>query len=171
MEIRHLGDRADVREMVAAHGLAWREAYDGVVPDEVLQSVTVDPDAAELERWWDHYRPHRDRLLVATVDGTVRGYAFFRWGEETKEFADSGEAGLKEIYVHPDFWGHGIGTALLDRGIELLPDECTALKLEVLADNEVGRGFYETRGFERVGSTTDDIGGETLDLAIYALDL
>jgi len=44
---------------------------------------------------------------VGTVDGVVRGYCYFRWGEETKSFVGENEAGLTGLYVEPDYWGKG----------------------------------------------------------------
>lgn len=170
MEVRPIEDREDVREMTEAHGEAWRAAYEGIVPDEILAGMTVDPDEGELDRRYEHYAGH-EGVLVAEVEGLVRGYAFVRWGEDTKAFVGPDEAGLKEIYVHPDWWGEGIGTVLLEAGIDLLSGDVTALRLEVLADNEVGRRFYEARGFERTGTTETDLGETTLEAVIYTLEL
>jgi len=170
MEIRHLDDREDVRELARAHGLAWRRAYDGILPNDAIEEVPVELEGDGLERWYEHYAAHDDRVLVADVDGTVRGYAFFRW-EETKPFVGPDEAGLKEIYVHPDYWGQGIGSVLLERGLELLPPDVEALKLEVLAGNDLGRSFYEARGFERVGTSSTEVGTTTVEEAIYSLEL
>lgn len=156
--------------MAESHGRAWQAAYAGIVPVDVLEGMTVDPSPEEVEEWYEHYVPDQDRVLVADLDGRVRGYAYFRW-DDTKEFVGPEEAGLKEIYVHPDHWGDGIGTALLERGLNLLPEDATALKLEVLAANDRGRGFYEARGFKRVGTSETQIGDQALEAAIYALDL
>ncbi|ELY65776.1 N-acetyltransferase GCN5 [Natronococcus jeotgali DSM 18795] len=61
--------------------------------------------------------------------------------------------------------------AEIERGIEALPAEIERLRLETLAGNEVGRRFYEARGFERDGSSTFEIGTETYPTAIYVRDL
>lgn len=165
MEIRHLADRRDIPGLVESHGRAWRVAYDGIVPDAVLAGMTVDPTPDEIDRWHDRFAVDHDRILVAVLDGTVRGYAFVRWGEDTKPFVGPDEAGLKAIYVHPDHWGGGIGTTLLERGLALLPSTVTSIKLEMLDGNDVGAGFYESRGFERIGTGETDMAGGTLPTA------
>ncbi|WP_341850627.1 GNAT family N-acetyltransferase [Natronococcus wangiae] len=88
----------------------------------MLAGFDSDPSEERLRERTDRLRDDRDGIFLAGIDGTVRGYSYFRWGEETKSFVGEDEAGLKEIYVDPDYWGEGIGTALLERGLDGLPD-------------------------------------------------
>ncbi len=101
------------------------------------------------------------RFLVAVVqeddgDETVLGFA-----SAAREWADETE--LFTLYVDPDHWGEGTGTALLealeswaaDRGAERLV--CSAL-----AGNTVAVAFLESRGFERVREVEAEVGGETV---------
>jgi len=92
-------------------------------------------------------------------------------GGGTKEFVGPKEAGLKEIYVDPEVWGQGVGTALLERGLEVLPEHVEAVTLEMLAGNDVGAGFYEARGFEKTGASEAEIGDATYRTVIYSLEL
>lgn len=171
MNVRRLEDQADVRGLIRVHGLAWQKAYDGLLPDEILQQQSVDPSDEEVQHWSERLRQNRDGVLIATdTDETVRGFADVRWSEnETKEFVGQGEAELKAIYVEPDCWGQGIGTALLERCLELFPDGVDTLRLEMLSDNETGREFYEARGFERTGTSEHEIGDESYPTDIYTL--
>lgn len=158
MEVRSPDTDEEVRGAIRAHGLAWREAYEGIVSEDVLAAMTVDASAEDVREWTDRIDEDRGRFLVA-VDENVLGYAYVRWGE-TKAFVGDEEAGLKEIYVHPAHWGEGVGTALLDAGIGCLPGDVAALKLEVLAENVRARAFYEARGFDRVGEDVIEMAGE-----------
>ena len=50
----------------------------------------------------------------------------------------------------PEYWNEGIGSRLLDRTTEdLVETGVERLRLGVLAANDVGVSFYESRGFER----------------------
>lgn len=174
MEVRHFDGRDEVRKMIRIDALAWREAYDDFLPDEILEAQPVRPTEDDVDRWLDGgLRENREGILVAvTGDGEVRGYADFRWGKEkTKDFVDPAEAGLKAIHVHPNHWGEGIGTALLERGIEILPDSVEALRLEMFAENDIARPFYEARGFEETDSGEYEIAGESYPTAIYTRQL
>jgi ribosomal protein S18 acetylase RimI-like enzyme len=171
MEIRHIEERTDVRGLVRAHGLAWQEAYDGILPDDILQEVTVDPSEEELDQWEEGLAENREGVLVA-VEDDVCGFLDMRWGDaDSKAFVGENEAGLKAIYVHPDYWGDGVGTALLERGLDLLPESIQAIRLDVFADNEDARAFYESRGFEQTGTDDHEIAGESYPVALYTLEL
>ncbi|WP_435151830.1 GNAT family N-acetyltransferase [Haladaptatus sp. DFWS20] len=64
---------------------------------------------------------------------------------------------LLRIYVVSDEWGSGLGSRLLARVEERLRTRgAQRLRLSVFADNEVGVGFYESRGFERVDEREAD---------------
>jgi ribosomal protein S18 acetylase RimI-like enzyme len=175
MEVRPLGDEADVREVTVAHGRAWRAAYEGLLPPSLIDRVAVDDPSdervrSEYERLGDY---GEGRVFVAEDEaGTVRGYSVFRWGEnETKDSVREGEAELKELYVDPDRWGEGYGTALLEAGLRRLPDDVDSIALETLEGNEVAARFYEARGFEPDGTTSFEIDGERYPTRVYRRSL
>jgi len=161
MEIRPLEGDADVEGLIRTRGRAWREAYDEILPDAVLAEITVDPTPEDVADWNERLGGDRRALFVAVVDGTVRGFVDVCWDDErTKPFVGPDEAGLKGIYVDPEWWGEGIGSALLGRAIDALPSELDAVRLEAFADNAIGAGFYASRGFERTGTSAIDVAGE-----------
>lgn len=168
MQIRHIEGRSDVRGLIEAHGRAWRVAYEDILPAEALAAVTVEPDDDDIDQWMDGITENRGGVLVAVEDDSVLGFLDMRWGDvETKPFVGENEAGLKAIYVHPDHWGDGVGSALLERGVALLPDRVSAIRLDVFADNERAREFYEFHGFEQTGRDDHEVAGESYPAAIY----
>ncbi len=178
MNIRPPKGDADVSGIIRVHGLGWREAYEGILPESVLRAQTVDPTVADVERWADGLGGERAAVLVAVDDEwgsgaeAVGGFIDVRWGDgNTKSFVGENEAGLRAIYVDPERWGEGIGTALLDRACETLPDRIDAVRLEALSDNEIGRRFYEARGFDHTDTADREIAGEAYRTAIYTLRL
>ncbi|MES3160040.1 MAG: GNAT family N-acetyltransferase [Halorubrum sp.] len=169
MEVRRPETDEEVRALIRAHGLSWREAYDDILPEAVRNEMTVDPTPEEVERWAAELDGDDAAVFIAVVEGTVRGFVDMRWGtENTKPFVGPDEADMKAIYVHPDWWGEGLGTALLNHGLDALPDRIEVVRLEAFADNDVGARFYEARGFDRVGTDDTEIAGETYPTAIYA---
>ena len=169
MEIRQYEGREDARGGARTHALAWRAAYDGLLPDDVLDAQEPSSDERAVERWHGRLAANRRGTFVAVADGTVRGFADVRWGDAgTKDFVGEGEADLKAIYVDPDYWGEGVGTALVERALDALPDSVEALRLEVLEGNAVGRRFYEARGFERTGTASHEVGDESYPTAVYS---
>jgi ribosomal protein S18 acetylase RimI-like enzyme len=93
--------------------------------------------------------------FVAERDRAVVGYAS---GSPSDEDA---VAFLGAIYVDPDRWGDGIGTALLEefetywgrRGYE-------AVRLFVLSGNDVGGSFYRRHGYVPVDERETELFGK-----------
>jgi GNAT superfamily N-acetyltransferase len=55
---------------------------------------------------------------------------------------------LKILAVHPKFQRHGVGGALIDRGLKYAQKRGEKVYLEA---SEVGRGLYLKKGFRDVG--------------------
>lgn len=83
-------------------------------------------------------------VLLATHDGMPIGLATAQ--------PDGAEVILYGLYVHPDWQGKGIGSALLDAVIAGHP-EAKAIRLEVLKDNAAAIAWYQAKGFESYGGT------------------
>jgi GNAT superfamily N-acetyltransferase len=61
---------------------------------------------------------------------------------------------LRQLYVVPEHWGTGVGSALLERGLERMRERgATRAKLWTLEDNARGRRFYEARGWTLTDET------------------
>ena len=177
MEIRRYRGREDARGVARVNAVAWREAYGGIVPAALLADLDPSPTGDALDRWHSALAANERGVFLAIDDtgghvpgeGGVIGFADVRWGEAgTKPFVGENGAGLKSIYVDPERQGEGVGSALLDRGVEALPDRIDVLRLEVLAANDGARGFYEAHGFERTGDATHDIDGQSYPTAVYS---
>ena len=168
MEIRRPTDETDIEELIRVHGLAWRAAYDDILPESVLDEVTVEPTRGEVREWADRFDGEDGAVFVAVDGGVVCGFVDVRWGDEnTKPFVGTDEAGVKAIYVHPDRWGEGVGTALLDHGVGALPEDIEAVRLDAFADNDRGARFYKARGFDRTDTRSFEIAGTEYPLDVW----
>jgi putative acetyltransferase len=92
--------------------------------------------------------PARSWPLVAEVDGKVVGNAGLSMEEHNR--AHAGHIGMM---VDTAYQGMGVGSALLEAGIDLAENwlGLTRLQLEVYPDNGPAIQLYEKHGFEREG--------------------
>jgi len=136
---------------------AWRAAYGDIVAEATIE--------AAIDSWYDvaGLRESVDRadarFLVAERGGEVVGFGQALVAEPT---ARAG-AELARLYVHPDHWDEGVGSALLARLEDWLRERgVDRVRLAVLADNDAANAFYESRGYRRVETRRMDLQGEAV---------
>lgn len=153
------GDAPAVARVARA---AWHAAY-----DDIIGPAAVD---SQVEEWYAEADLRRSisgdgPFYVAVENDAVVGFA---QGVVT----DEGEAWLPRIYVAPEHWGSGHGSALLERVAGDLADrDPERLQLVVLADNDVGRFFYEGHGFSVEERRTGEIGGVECEELVFSAPL
>jgi ribosomal protein S18 acetylase RimI-like enzyme len=64
-----------------------------------------------------------------------------------------------------------VGSALLDAVVDRLPDEVAVVSLDVVASNDLARGFYEDRGFRPVADGTYEVDDVAYPTERYARTL
>jgi ribosomal protein S18 acetylase RimI-like enzyme len=83
-----------------------------------------------------------------------------------------GNVVVGRIYALPDYWGEGVGTVMLGRvARQFAAAGYERISAVVLADNEVGRAFYDARAFEEVDRRTTTFGDEQHDEVVVAADI
>jgi ribosomal protein S18 acetylase RimI-like enzyme len=135
--------QADCETIAQLHVLAWQKGYRGLLPDEVLDTLSVQEWAQKRRERFGNDGPRR--TLVAELDGVVVG--FVRFGPDRHE-EQLGE--IQAIYVHPDYWGTGAGDALLREALENLPQQ--EIHLWMLEGNERAQRFYARYGLHPNGT-------------------
>ncbi|MDF1705275.1 MAG: GNAT family N-acetyltransferase [Aeromicrobium sp.] len=105
-------------------------------------------------------------VLVAEVDGDLRGYALAKLGrpddpDVLAAVPDGPWCELSKLYVHPDAHGSGLARALLD-AVESTARDASAvtLWLGVNALNARANAFYAKQGLEVVGPRRFVVGGQ-----------
>lgn len=145
------GTAEDARAIQQVAREAWHAAYDAVLGADMVEE--------KVDSWYDPERlitdditPPERSIFVATIEGCLVGFI-----EAVPDPVDEELAHLYRIYVAPDYWGQGIGSALLAHIETLLDDRgFDRLELSVMAENDVGVSFYEDRGFQCTETTYND---------------
>ena len=138
-------DDADGIAQVQLRG--WQIGYKGLIPDAYLQSRKIDD---LTEHWLTMLDESPTTFLVADVNGALVGFA----GYDTNGDGLGDNVGeLHGLYVEPDCWGRGIGSALIDEVHRGLDDRFAEAILWTLEADERTRRFYEHRGWSADGAT------------------
>lgn len=148
----------DATALADLHVRSWQVGYAGLIDDELLASLDV---AERTERW-------RGRLiadsgastLVAVQGGQVAGFVSvgpYRPDDETVDGSPAAplppEVGeLRSLYVDPEIWGGGVGSALLRAARAVLARDYQAAVLWVLDGNARACRVYEADGWRADGA-------------------
>lgn len=71
-------------------------------------------------------------------------------------FSGVADQRLEMLFIHPDYFGQGIGKKLLENSIT----EFAVTQVDVNEDNPQALGFYEKQGFKVVGRSEKDPSGK-----------
>jgi L-amino acid N-acyltransferase YncA len=150
-------DEGDAGGIAEVHVRAWQVAYRGLVEDRILDGLSLDG----AERNWRRLVTERgSTTLVAGREGRVEGFCAVAKPSRDRD-ATEGTAEVSAIYVAPDSWRSGVGSALLDAALGGLREEgWDEVTLWVFADNDQARSFYARHGFEPDGAerTNETVG-------------
>ena len=148
----------DARGIATVHVRGWQIGFVDYIPAQYLAALDVDERSA---RWQAMLADEADSsIYVAEEEGQVVGWADCG---PNRDYLDSAIGEVYGIYVDPDTWDRGIGTALLTTLDErLVEGGYSAAILWTLADNERTRGFYDRRGWRIDGATNEHASGAGL---------
>jgi len=130
--------------MARVHVDGWKTAYRGIVPDAVLEPLTVELDLAG--GFGNSLRQHRAgaaEFVVTEESGEVVGYAFVAPNRDP----DPRHAGeLEAIYVLSSRRGRGAGRALVRAAAAHLLDRGLGSMVVWVLEANPYRRFYERLG-------------------------
>ena len=128
---------------------SWRAAYRGLMPQPVLDSLSVEQRAG----FWEKLLSDEHRTVVADSQAGPIGFC-------SVIPARDGAARVAEIaaiYVLPGHWRQGAGRALCAAAFEsAASDGFSAIILWVLANNTRALSFYTAQGFVRDGREREE---------------
>jgi RimJ/RimL family protein N-acetyltransferase len=141
---------------------------------DVRQWLIIDVgDDFEIEfqgyrQFFNQLKENRDaEVLVAKYDGRIAGFlVLWRLEKFMEHVASVG------ISVHPDSWGKGVATSLMESAIKLAREKgFKRLEIETLAENKGMRRTAEKMGFKYEGVRVNRIlkSGAYHDEVLYYL--
>lgn len=138
----------DCDGIAEVHVRSWQAAYRGLMPQEVLDALSVE-DRADGWRSILSDPARTARTLVVERDGIVLGWAGFG---DAREDDAPGTAELWGLYALPEVWSSGVGHLL----ISAVEQDFThaghdTAYLWVLEGNDRAARFYERHGWAADG--------------------
>jgi ribosomal protein S18 acetylase RimI-like enzyme len=136
-----VGRPEDATRLAKVFVAAWRSAYPGVVPDEILGGLDEQQTATWLRTLLSSSRS--TTAVAESDDGEVLGFS--RYGEDPD---NPGSGHIFSLYVAPSVSRRGLGRRLLAHALDDLErSRPGSLTLWVFEENAAARRFYSAFGF------------------------
>lgn len=143
--------KEDTKQVQDVAKKSWNSTYDGIIPHNVQENFLKTAYSDEMME----KRLKGSFIFVAEIENEVVGFANFTIVN------DEGQSELSAIYIYPDYQGKGIGTALLQKGIKEL-ENVKEIYIDVEKENNIGKNFYEAKGFREIKEFDDNFDGHIL---------
>jgi ribosomal protein S18 acetylase RimI-like enzyme len=153
---------SDATAVAQTHDLAWRGAYQGVIPGPELEKLIN----RRGPQWWDSAIRKGSRIAVLAFGDTIAGYANYGRNRARSLYYD-GE--VYELYLRPEFQGLGFGRKLFTAARrDLVQSGLHSLVVWALSDNEPAVGFYRALAGKAVARSSERFGTRVLDKVAFA---
>lgn len=138
---------ADADGIAEVHVRSWQAAYRGLMPQQVLDQLSIPERAANWARILGE-SPRASQTVVALDGERIVGWTSYGAARD----ADAGDARptgeLWGIYAHPEVWSTGVGKLMLSAVESALRDAgYETAYLWVLEGNARASGFYRRQGW------------------------
>ena len=136
------GNEADSEALARVHVESWKSTYQGLVPNEYLNSLDLSARASDFREW---FRDPGDRFLLAafTRENELVGFAS---GGKEREDPEPQTGEIYALYILKEHQRRGIGRMLFSACLEKIQERGFGrLVLYTLAENP-HRGFYASLG-------------------------
>lgn len=134
---------ADAAGMARVHVLSWQSAYKGLLPQELIDGLSIETRTRQWGEWLEAPEAHLN-LVACDSEGQVLGFVS---GSPLRGDYAGFDSEVAAIYLLPQAQGLGMGKALFKRMQELLRERgYQRMLVWVLASNEAAKGFYQRLG-------------------------
>lgn len=147
----------DAKAIADLHVSAGRLAYEGILPEDYLSTLTVEKRLAYWREAIEYFEP---QVFVATDKDKIVGFVAFDRSRDKGTPATTGE--IWAIYVAASHLNQGVGLALWDAARDGLQEEgCTRVTIWLPLAAERTLRFFDLAGFKRElpSAKTVPIGG------------
>ena len=169
----------DAQAVARIHVQGWRFAYQGLISQDYLDSLSVAKDTERMRGYLSQFPqnspPSRSASVQGSGDGKKRSFmlavrddavlGFCRFSAAPDKTDRSGKTvpggamvgRLHSLYIDPDALGQGIGHTLMNHALSTFAAwGCERATLWVLEGNSRAISFYERQGWRCTGATKVD---------------
>lgn len=144
----------DARSIADVHVATWKIVYPGIVGQAHLDALSVE---TSQKNWDQNLARLGEDYMVLVAEGDEKLLGFANIGRSQDDLNREGRkdgAELYAIYLHPDYHGKGLGSALFKAcQAEARRMNCKTYSCWVIKDHDAGHEFYKRMGGKLASSS------------------
>ena len=154
-------------EFAVLHINCWRDAYNGIIPEDYLDNMTVELNQRVERHKQSIENPNGCEFYCVICDNKMIGMLIFAKSQD-EDKPDAGD--VIAIYLLKEYWGKGYGKQMMDFAVaELRKSKYKEIIIWVLEENTRGIHFYEKYGMIHDGAEKEMQLGKPLKCIRYVL--
>lgn len=138
MEIRLLVEK-EIDEMTELYVKSWRATYKGIIPDKILDTITVE----KFNKIWKEYITKENNGIFGAFENDVfLGFGAFTPDEEMEDTLY-----LDSLHIKDGYKGKGVGTKIINHLKEYAREkEYKGVSVSIMCGNDRARNLYTKLG-------------------------
>ncbi len=138
MEIRLLVEK-EIDEMTELYVKSWRATYKGIIPDKILDTITVE----KFNKIWKEYITKENNGIFGAFENDVfLGFGAFTPDEEMEDTLY-----LDSLHIKDGYKGKGVGTKIINHLKEYAREkEYKGVSVSIMSGNDRARNLYTKLG-------------------------
>jgi GNAT superfamily N-acetyltransferase len=160
--------RDDAHAIALIHVRSWQHAYRGLVPDALLDGLSVE----QRRTIWRQLLDNNGAMFTLVAERATEPVGFCSMTTPSRDDDDAAETTCEvaAIYVAPQAWRTGVGYALLATALhDVRQDSWHEVTLWVFSANAGAVAFYNGFGFVPDGAETHHEPSGQLQIRLRAL--
>lgn len=130
--------------------ISWNSTYTGIIPLQIQESFLKQAYSVKLLK----KQRRTSNFYVALINREIIGFANY------SQVHSDNSVHMHALYLHPEYQGKGVGSALLEVGSGQLAADKISLHVE--RQNVKAIQFYKRKGFYKISEFEDELEGHTL---------
>lgn len=160
-------DLNDAKILGYIHSESWKSAYKTIIPSSILDNISSEKREKYFRKALSE-KLEEDALIFSENDPV----GFLTLGKCRDEDLNNFWGEVWGIYLLASYWNQGIGTELINWGINELKNRgFEKISLWVLEENIIARKFYKKMGFKHDGTVKELSIGRSLNECRYVKEI
>lgn len=138
MEIRLLVEK-EIDEMAELYVKSWRATYKGIIPDKILDTITLD----RFSKIWKEYITKENNGIFGAFENDI----FLGFGAFTPDEEMADTLYLDSLHIKDEYKGKGVGTKIINHLKEYARGKgYKGVSVSIICGNDRARNLYTKLG-------------------------